>query len=196
MLSLIKAHCFRIKGDWYLVYPFGWVGRAWLLPATALRRYIRFECLLGIFSLSLTCICLPLADHLGNLFAFLIFLFWLLWIFVVPIFLVSWYLGYVGGRKSNFDEQLLMARGMDATIAYQGLPTVQLFVFLWLFLLSIPFVVVWRMPYVWEHNDLMGAIFVTVLITGLALAGVRWFPRYMLEQANGVSLADIEPPAQ
>ncbi len=192
MLSLIKAHCFKIKGDWYLVYPLAWSGEAWFLPASSLRRYIRYEILLAISTLLLMGVCLYLADNVGK-HGILFFLFGMIW-FVVSMFAAPWYLGSVGGQKSNFDEDLLKTRGMDNLIGV-GHGTVQIYVLLWFFLLSIPFVTAWRMPYVWEHNDLMG-VMVTVLVASLALAAVWWVPRAMLRYASGISLADIDPPTQ
>jgi hypothetical protein len=193
MLSLIKAHCFRIKGDWYLVYPLTWRDDAWFLPAADLTRYIRLEILRASFSLLLTYVYLSLANDVKGNTGALLFLLWCI-CFFVSMFMTPWYLEYIGGRRSNFDGSLLVERGMTlAGITYKI--TLQFMVFAWLFLLSVPLVVAWRMPYVWEHSGVNGVVEM-VLAVGLALAAVWWIPRAMLRYAGGVSLADIDPPAQ
>jgi hypothetical protein len=193
MLSLIKAHCFRIKGDWYLVYPLTWKGEAWFLPAASLRRYIGFEILLASFSLLLTALCLALSVNVKSNSGILLSLLWFIWFFV-SMLMAPWYLPSIGGRRSSFSGSLLVARGM--TLASAPLDaTVQFMVFAWLFLLALPLVVAWRIPYLWERNGFEG-LAAAALAVGLALAAIWWIPRAMLRYASGVSLADIDPPPQ
>lgn len=109
MLSLIKAHCFRIKGDWYLVFPHGELAASWFLPAALLKWYIRLEIGLGLLSAVFVILALQSAT-IGNPAA-------LVAAFLAVVVLVGRYLGvpyffhHLGGVPAPYTFESLKMRG-------------------------------------------------------------------------------------
>lgn len=192
MLSLIKAHCFRIKGDWYLVFPHGELAASWFLPAALLKWYIRLEIGLGLLSAVFVILALQSAT-IGNPAA-------LVAAFLAVVVLVGRYLGvpyffhHLGGVPAPYTFESLKMRGYTVLGGRQyHFPTHVLLVFLflltvlasWLFL---KFLDGWISQSLVALEDL-GA-------TAVIVGGMWLLVRYQTASVRYLSTADIDPPPQ